>query len=129
MCIRDRFSISQRYQATADERYTTRLAEYEDRLRKAQEEGVVSPPKPKEPKKTKKRASAKKTKSAKKKAVTSAKKRKTAKKVAAKKGATKKAKTAVEKSGARTPAAASKTAKLAKLDDDDGEWISSDDED
>ena len=47
--------IVQRYQEIADERYAARLAEYEKRLKKAQEDSIVPVEEPKEPKKSKKK--------------------------------------------------------------------------
>ena len=49
----------QQYQKIAEERYATRLADYEERLRKAQEEGKVPT---EEPKKAKKATTTKKKK-------------------------------------------------------------------
>ena len=57
------FSIfPQRYQKIADERYATKLAEYEECVRKAKEEGVAIPSHLDEKEKSKKPRAATKTK-------------------------------------------------------------------
>ena len=60
--------IVQRYQEIADERYAAHLAEYEKRLKKAQEDSIVPVEEPKKPKKSKKVTKDKKSTTAKKKA-------------------------------------------------------------
>ena len=75
-------SFPQQYQKTAEEQYATKLAEYEERVRKAQEEGILASKPEKEevkPKKThvathKRTSSTKKKKSAKEMAASTSKK-------------------------------------------------------
>ena len=104
----------QRYQEIADERYAARLAEYEKRLKKAQEDGIMPVEEPKEPKKAKKVTKDKKSTTAKKKKSASSKSKKT---------------TAKKTSGTKKSTTSSKKAKSAKLDEDADQWITSDDED
>ena len=107
----------QRYQEIADERYAARLAEYEKRLKKAQEDGIVPVEEPKEPKKAKRKVT---------KDTTAKKKTKATKKSASAKG---KKTTTKKTSGTKKSTTSSKKAKSAKLDEDADQWISSDDED
>ena len=112
------FSSSlQRYQKLAEERYATRLADYTERLKKAQADGIVPIEEPEEPKKKEKKS------------VTSTKKSTSAKKKSPAKKKTKGAKkTSTSKSAAKSSTKSAK-AELDEVDDDDKEdWLGPDDE-